>query len=104
MKMFATGLTAATAMFATAAAADAQMLCSDRDSVIEKLSQGYHEEPVAMGLTSSGSVIEVLSSGADGQTWTIIVTQPDGVSCVMATGESWQSVDRELAMNEGPML
>lgn len=102
MRKTVTGLIAAAGVFAaaTAATANGQMLCGEREKVIEKLSRGYQEKPVAMGLTSSGAVIEVLSSGENGQTWTMIATRPDGVSCVMATGESWQPVESELAMSE----
>ncbi|ANK81696.1 MAG: hypothetical protein TEF_13495 [Rhizobiales bacterium NRL2] len=100
MRKIATGLIAAAGIVAAATAANAQLLCGERENVVEKLSRGYQEKPVAMGLTSSGAVVEILSSGENGQTWTMIATRPDGVSCVMATGESWQPVESELAMNE----
>tara|TARA_Y100000031_G_C8177535_1_gene364822 strand:+ start:176 stop:370 length:195 start_codon:yes stop_codon:yes gene_type:complete len=41
-------------------------------------------------LASSGAVLEVLAS--KGGTWTILVTQPNGTSCVVATGEAWQGL------------
>jgi len=89
------------------AAVGAQMLCQERDQVLAKLAAGYHEAPVAMGLASNGALIEVLTSAApgadEGKTWTIIVTQPNGISCVFATGESWQDIDR-LAMTTDPQL
>ncbi len=52
-------------------------------------------EEVAMGLVSNGSINEVLAS-KDGS-WTIIVTRPDGMSCVVAAGEAWEGMP-ELAM------
>ncbi|PJK28328.1 hypothetical protein [Minwuia thermotolerans] len=100
MRKIATGLIAAAGIVAASTTANAQLLCGERENVVEKLSRGYQEKPVAMGLTSSGAVVEILSSGENGQTWTMIATRPDGVSCVMATGESWQPVESELAMNE----
>lgn len=101
MRKIVIGLIATAGVLATATAAEAQLLCSERENVIEKLSRGYHEKPVAMGLTSTGAVVEILSSsGERGATWTMIVTRPDGVSCVMATGESWQPIETDLAMNE----
>jgi len=69
--------------------------------VLAKLSTGYKEAPVAMGLASNGALIEVLSSAENGKTWTIIITQPNGVSCVMATGESWQPLEH-VALNSDP--
>ncbi len=44
-----------------------------------------------MGLANNGGVIEVLSSGS-GNTWTIIITMPNGVTCLLAAGEGWESL------------
>ncbi|HWA41744.1 MAG TPA: hypothetical protein VHA10_00930 [Hypericibacter adhaerens] len=63
--------------------------CGHRTDVIKELSERYKEAPVAVGLASNGSLLEVLSSNA-GTTWTIIVTSPDGTSCLVAAGEDWQ--------------
>ena len=43
-----------------------------------------------MGLVSNGSILEVLAS-KDGS-WTISVTRPDGMSCVVAAGEAWEDM------------
>ncbi len=68
----------------------AQVVCSERGKFLERLASGYEEMPVAMGLASNGSVVEVLAS--DGGSWTIIVTTPTGRSCVVASGEAWEDV------------
>lgn len=65
-------------------------LCGARTTILLELKGTYAEKPNAMGLASNGSVIEVLRS-EDGS-WTIIVTMPNGVSCLLATGEYWQSL------------
>jgi hypothetical protein len=71
--------------------AKAQNVCTARDQVLGHLGSNYSETPVAMGLANNGGVIEVLSSGS-GTTWTIIITMPSGVSCLLAAGESWESL------------
>lgn len=68
----------------------AQVVCSERGKFLERLASGYEEAPVAMGLASNGSVVEVLAS--DGGSWTIIVTTLAGRSCVVASGEAWEDV------------
>jgi hypothetical protein len=40
-------------------------------------------------LTANGGLLEVVAS-ADGS-WTIIVTMPNGMSCGVASGMSWES-------------
>ncbi len=81
-----------------ASPAMAQMVCSDRDKFLKHLNDGYSEAPVAMGLASNGSVLEVLASGKG--TWTIILTMPDGQSCVVASGEAWEQLKEKMA--QGP--
>ena len=51
---------------------------------------------VAMGIAANGGLIEVLSS-TEGSTFTIIVTMPEGETCMVAAGESWESLPALLA-------
>ena len=71
--------------------ATAQNICTARAEVLGHLDSKFSEAPVAMGLANNGGVIEVLSSGT-GTTWTIIITMPNGVTCLLAAGESWESL------------
>jgi hypothetical protein len=79
------------ATFATSTAT-AQTMCNKRDEFLSTLQKGYSEAPVAMGLVSNGSVLEVLAS--ENGSWTIIVTLPNGTSCVVASGEAWQDTNK----------
>ena len=60
-----------------------------RVDVIKHLSAQYTEYPVSMGLASNGGIVEVLSSGK-GDSWTIIITMPNGQTCVVGSGENWR--------------
>lgn len=80
---------------ALAQTASAQTACGTRQAVADKLKQSYDEQPSAIGLAHNGAIVEVFSSPAG--TWTIVLTRPDGVSCLMATGESWQAMSQEIA-------
>ncbi len=70
----------------------AQSNCDTRTSLIAKLDKSFGEQPIAIGLASTGSVLEVLIS-SDG-TWTILVTNPDGLACIAAAGEHWQTLNK----------
>lgn len=72
-----------------ASPAVAQSVCATRDVLVTSLRQDYSEAPAAVGMSDNGAVLEVLSA-KDGSTWTILMTTPDGVSCVVATGEAWE--------------
>ena len=71
--------------------AHAQINCDVRKNLLAMLDTGFAEKPVAIGLATTGSVVELLIS-SDG-TWTILVTKPSGIACVAAAGEEWQDLD-----------
>ncbi len=67
------------------------MPCTERKAAIRHLEGKFSEAPVALGLTNTGAVLEVLTSD-EGRSWTILVTMPDGNTCLVAAGEAWKTV------------
>lgn len=86
-----------TAAMLPAAANAQQAACADRASLVSSLSNNYAEHPTSMGLAANGAIFEIFAS--DKGSWTILVTRPDGVSCLMATGEGWENVPQ---LAQGP--
>ncbi|MGE5505671.1 MAG: hypothetical protein ACM31L_14720 [Actinomycetota bacterium] len=80
---------AATLISATLASTPAQLVCAERQSLLESLARQYREAPTAVGVANNGSLIELLRT-VDGKTWTLLMTRPDGTSCVVAAGEAWE--------------
>jgi hypothetical protein len=68
--------------------------CDTRDRVLAHLAAKYAEAPVAIGVTNKGALVEVLAT-SNGSTWTIIVSMPNGTSCIVAAGEGWRGMERE---------
>ncbi len=68
----------------------AQPACGERAKFMNKLEQTFAEHPVAMGLTSKGAVLEVFAS--NNGSWTFLITMPDGLSCVVDTGQGWETL------------
>ena len=81
----------ATAISLPATAQQQQPACAQRTDVLKHLSAKYTEAPVALGLANNGGVIEVLSSKT-GSSWTIIITMPNGPTCMVAAGENWEKI------------
>ena len=93
-------LAAVTVLVPTSAAAQemsndgSPVVCDQRSTIISSLSDDYQETRNSIGLANSGSVVEVFSS-ADGS-WSMVVTRPDGVSCLVAAGRNWESLTRKV--------
>ncbi|MFQ5959492.1 MAG: hypothetical protein ACE5LF_09010 [Alphaproteobacteria bacterium] len=73
----------------------AQSACGERADFIAFLGEKFAEQPVAMGLTSAGTVIELLTSSSG--TWTILITYPNGTTCLAAAGEYWETLPPSAA-------
>ncbi len=80
------------AVFATIALASipavAQTECADHNQITDRLATKYSESRVGIGLDGNGRVVEVFASRQG--SWTILVTFPDGRTCLIAAGEDWQ--------------
>lgn len=81
------------------AQAQAQALtCLPRDALVERLEGRYDEHPAGGGLQNAQQLLEVWASEESGS-FTVFVTRPDGVSCIVATGQHWTGAT--LAQAEG---
>jgi hypothetical protein len=65
--------------------------CAERAAIVESLNNKYGEIRQSVGLNQSNGVVEVFASPETG-TWTILLTMPNGMSCLMAAGKSWENV------------
>ena len=82
----AVAIIAAAAVFLSTAAL-AQGICGSRKAALEYLERQYQERPRALGLAANNNVVELLVAKTG--SWTILVTRPNGTSCVVASGEAW---------------
>ena len=83
------------ALAATQVSAQQMRNCAPRQVVVERLAGGYGETRQSIGLGAQGAVVEVFASNETG-TWTITVTAPTGVTCLVASGQSFEAVEEAL--------
>lgn len=65
--------------------------CGMRDSMVERLKSAYSESLTAGGLQGNQTMttmLEVWASEESG-TFTVMITNPQGVSCIVAAGTDW---------------
>ncbi|NVK19343.1 MAG: hypothetical protein HWE30_11655 [Methylocystaceae bacterium] len=77
----------------------AENLCGERVDIIDTLKKRYQEVPVSMGLAGNGGVVEIFVSIKG--SWTILVTRPTGVACVVSAGEAWESLKGPGEIDQG---
>ncbi len=69
--------------------------CAPRETVVERLADKYGETRQSMGLGANNAVIEVFASDSSGS-WTITVTSPNGVTCLVASGQAFEELAEVL--------
>lgn len=70
-------------------AAAEESRCASREELRSTLEQRFAEAPVAAGKADHNAVVELFAD-IDGATWTIVVTGPNGQSCILTTGTDWR--------------
>lgn len=93
--LFALSLGLGGAFIAVDAAQAQQASCADRTQVVERLQTKYGETRQSMGLGRNNGVVEVYASDETG-TWTILLSRPDGLACLVAAGEYFETLDETL--------
>lgn len=63
-------------------------LCTKHSELVAQLGEKYGETVSASGFDGAGNFIEVFSSKSG--TWTIAISVPGGMTCVISAGEDWQ--------------
>ena len=90
--MMAKGLLIAT----TTHACTQQMLnCGPRPQVVERLTTNYGETRQSIVLGANNSLIEDYASHSTG-TWTITMTRADELTCLIASGQSYETLVEAL--------
>jgi len=81
-----TGIVASALLSAQMASADT--FCTERSKMIEQLAESYGELQTARGIQNTRAVLEIFTS--EKGTWTAIITNADGRSCIVAAGKNWE--------------
>ena len=73
--------------------------CAPRDVVVDRLAEGYGETRKSIGLGANNAVIEVFASDDSG-TWTITATSPQGITCLIASGQAFERLNDVLPVDD----
>jgi len=86
---------AAVSLFSFTGMASGQTPCGRHDDIAAALKSKYQEARRIMGVINARTVMEIFTS--EKGTWTVLVTDTTGRSCITATGEAWQELPLQVA-------
>ncbi|MCH7870680.1 MAG: hypothetical protein IID33_03170 [Planctomycetes bacterium] len=70
-------------------AAARQQPCGPHGQILRTLAERWGESPAGMGIVANGFVVEFVTNARSGS-FTVVLTQPGGVTCVVMAGENWE--------------
>ncbi len=75
--------------------------CGPHDTVAAALAKQFGEQSHAMGLAQDDTVMELYASAQSG-TWTLTVTLPNGLTCLVTAGGNFETVTPTKAAKGAP--
>ncbi len=76
--------------------ASAQSACGKRIDLVKIIAGKYKELPRALAIAGESNLLEVYVSETG--SWTILITRPPGVACIVAAGQSWEEFPAQKQM------
>lgn len=73
--------------------------CGPRELVVARLAEKFKESRQSMGLGANNQVMELFASDETGS-WTITVTMPNGLTCLVASGQAFEPLTEALPLDE----
>lgn len=71
----------------------AEIVCAPRGEMLRRLETEYGAARQGIGLDGPERMVEVWAAERSGN-WTLVMTYPDGQSCIVAMGEAWETLGR----------
>ncbi|TPM19170.1 hypothetical protein [Mesorhizobium sp. B2-3-5] len=95
IRMAATG--AALALMTLSA--QAQLVCGAHNDVVAGLAQAFQEKQIGYGVVGQAAIVEIYVSASG--SWTMLITDVKGRSCILAAGEGWENNLAVATMTHG---
>ena len=76
--------------------------CAPRAEVVKSLGGLFSETPAARAIVADGALMEVFVSSEG--TWTMLLTSPQQLSCLVGSGDNWEDLPRTKAVGHTASL
>ena len=95
-------ITILAALWAFPVSAQMARNCGPRDIVLDRLAQGFGEVRKSIGIGGNDTLVELFASDETG-TWSITVSHPNGITCLVASGRAYEAVSEVLPKEESAL-
>ncbi|MFT4181688.1 MAG: hypothetical protein QM636_07185 [Rhizobium sp.] len=89
-RLIGTALVAMAILYPSPAASQAMLACAERANLVAFLGEHYSEKLSAVGQLDAKTIVEIFAS--ENGSWTMMITNVSGQSCVILTGQNWESI------------
>lgn len=79
--------------------AQAQFICGGHSDLVTGLARAFQQKQIGYGVVGQAAIVEIYVSASG--TWTMLVTDVKGRSCILATGEGWENTTTVTATAQG---
>ncbi|WP_137933016.1 hypothetical protein [Mesorhizobium comanense] len=69
--------------------AQAQLVCGVHSDVVAGLARAFQEKQAGYGVVGQAAIVEIFVSASG--SWTMLITDVKGRSCILAAGEGWEN-------------
>ena len=87
------------AMALPSLSAQAQFVCGAHGDVVTRLAEAIQERRIGYCVAANAAVVEVFVSTSG--TWTMLMTDVKGQSCIVAAGDGWENTLAVVASEHG---
>ncbi|AGB70251.1 MULTISPECIES: hypothetical protein [Rhizobium] len=89
-RLMATLFVASAILFPGNAAAQVTLACAKRVDIVAFLGDHLSEKLSAVGKLDQSTIVEIYA--AEGGNWTLLMSDVSGRSCIILSGDSWESI------------
>ena len=79
--------------------AQAQLICGGHGDLVAGLAQAFQQKQIGYGVVGQAAIVEIYVSASG--TWSMLVTDVQGRSCIFATGDGWETTDTVTVPAQG---
>lgn len=81
-----------------AAVASTVLQCNKRNDLVKILNSKYSEQLSGFGVSGQHNIVEVFVS--ESGSWTILMSNTIGMSCIIAAGQAWEKQEPKKRVTE----